>query len=110
LNEVTGKESNSGTAFSDLNWGKATRDYLVSVRGLKQKTLATILEMALDVYNKTDSKRSKSLAVSQDDLDDEPGWRANLVDLSDDGDCKRHPTFQSFPTVLIADLTESVTA
>ncbi|KAH9954837.1 hypothetical protein BGW80DRAFT_1566494 [Lactifluus volemus] len=86
LNEVTGKESNSGTAFSNLNWGKATRDYLVSVRGLKQKTLATILEMALDVYNKTDSKRSKSLAVSQDDLDDEPGWRANLVDLSDDGD------------------------
>ncbi|OAX35368.1 hypothetical protein K503DRAFT_657982, partial [Rhizopogon vinicolor AM-OR11-026] len=32
LNKATGKESNSTMAFSELNWGTATRDYYLSIK------------------------------------------------------------------------------
>lgn len=94
LNEVTGKESTSRTDFSDQNWGKATREYLVSIEALKPKALTTILKMASDVYNKTDLGQPEAVAQG---LGNEPNLsqRANLVDLSDDDNCKWHPSFRS---------------
>jgi hypothetical protein len=101
LNELTGKESTTGTAFSDGNWGDTTRQYLESVEDLNPEALAAILNEALDIFNRPNSRRSKSLAVAQETLGYEPNRRAHLVDLSScdddsDADCKRHPIFLVF--------------
>ncbi|KAH9957658.1 hypothetical protein BGW80DRAFT_1565257 [Lactifluus volemus] len=94
LNELTGKESTTGTAFSDGNWGDTTRQYLESVEDLNPEALAAILNEALDIFNRPNSRRSKSLAVAQETLGYEPNRRAHLVDLSscdDDSDADLNP-------------------
>jgi hypothetical protein len=46
INLATGKESSTATAFTEANWGKATRAYLKSVNALDEDTLNEIIDNA----------------------------------------------------------------
>jgi hypothetical protein len=84
LNKATGKESGYETAFSEANWGDATRAYRKIVDDtLRLSSMETIITRASEYYKESRKKALKSLTASQPTNLDTPGFSAELVDLSD---------------------------
>ena len=96
FNYYSGKESMRQTGFSDTSWGKATRAYAVSARGLTNKKFDNIVQEA-SKYIVIKSNRARKKATDAEvieiiDVDDDDE-RACLVDVSDGDDyCKSYFT------------------
>ncbi|EGO26962.1 hypothetical protein SERLADRAFT_414791 [Serpula lacrymans var. lacrymans S7.9] len=76
LNRATGKTTGSHVAFSDTNWGEATRYYATSIKALKQETMDDIVAKASTYV--VGKGRSKQPATSTDGGADP---RARLADV-----------------------------
>jgi len=83
FNLSTGKESMRQTGFSDVAWGKVTRGYAKSARGLKKVKFDAVVEEAQEFVKPTRG-RGKSTQLTEVIDVDEDDERACLVDNSDD--------------------------
>lgn len=81
LNHSTGKESMRQTGFSDTAWGKATRGYAKSARGLANTKFEAIVKDAQEFMKPIRARnRDPTEVIDIDDDDDDE--RACLVDNS----------------------------
>jgi hypothetical protein len=90
LNLATGKESNAVTAFTEANWGKATRGYLKSINALDLDRFNEIVEIAKGYSITNQSGRSSLTSLDQIEEVDE---RALLLEggydsASESGDAR----------------------
>lgn len=84
VNQVSGKESGYESAFSEANWGDATRSYRKSVdEKLRASSIKIIMLRSKEYYNETKKRALKSLTDTQPIDVDAPDPRAELIDLSD---------------------------
>ncbi|KAG2142985.1 hypothetical protein DEU56DRAFT_733389 [Suillus clintonianus] len=67
LNKALGKTSTAQGAFSDTNYGVATRGYMKSINCLDESVLQDIWECAKEIA----SKRCRAAPILVDDSDDE---------------------------------------
>jgi len=82
INAATGKESAHDRAFTEANWGLATRSYLSTIRNnLRPGSFAKIVVKARDFAKLSRRGGGTSLGEMADEDD-----RALLVDVSDDDD------------------------
>jgi hypothetical protein len=80
LNLSSGKDSTRPTGFSDMAWGKATRNYAKSARSLPKAKLDVIIKEAQEHVKHTRNRTTDNTEVIDVDKDDE---RACLVYVSD---------------------------
>ncbi|KAG1878919.1 hypothetical protein F4604DRAFT_1579689 [Suillus subluteus] len=85
LNKASGKNSNAQKAFSDTNYGVATRDYMKSINRLKDSVLQDIWEQMKEIAVK---RRGVPLTLDEDSEDE----RALIFD-------SWYCTFSSFNSV-----------
>jgi len=78
-------ESGRSTAFNDSAWGDVSRSYMISARKLKEKSIKEIIQTAKQFVRCARRRGRGALMTSTDSVDD---VRANLVDESDDEECK----------------------
>ncbi|MGH7238926.1 MAG: hypothetical protein ACREHG_02550 [Candidatus Saccharimonadales bacterium] len=84
VNVVTGKESSKCMAFTEVNWGAITRNYLVSIKNLRDGSSAKIVAQA-QVYAKVGQRDSVSQPSKPGEMElDQHDERALLMDVSDD--------------------------
>jgi hypothetical protein len=81
VNTTTGKESAKDRAFNESNWGAATRNYLRSVRNLRENSFQDILASAQSFVR---LGRQGDSQLSRGDMEVDEDERALLVDPSDD--------------------------
>lgn len=109
INLSTGKESMRQTGFSDVSWGKVTRDYALSARSLADTKVDAIIQDAKEflkpIRSRNKATNSMEIINIDDDGDDE---RAHLIDYSDDEwnwlDLRKY-IFVSLPFVTSSSLT-----
>jgi ABC-type uncharacterized transport system permease subunit len=83
MNLATAKESMRQTGFSDVAWGKATRNYAKSACSLSDAKFDIIIKEAKEFMKPIRGRKTtQATEVIDVDEDDE---RACLVDNSDDG-------------------------
>ncbi|KAG1853928.1 hypothetical protein DFJ58DRAFT_728062 [Suillus subalutaceus] len=75
LNKVTGKASNALKAFSDTNYGEATRGYMKSINQLRESVLQDVWERTKEIAVKR--RHGGASTILDEDSDDE---RAIIVD------------------------------
>jgi hypothetical protein len=94
FNLSTGKDSMCQTGFSDVAWGKVTRGYAKSARGLKKVKFDTVVEEAQEFIKPTRGCGKSTQLTEVIDVDEDE--RACLVDNSDSEseECK-----SAFPSV-----------
>ncbi|KAG1797498.1 uncharacterized protein HD556DRAFT_1194263, partial [Suillus plorans] len=68
LNKASGKASNARKAFSDTNYGVATRGYMKSINRMKESVLRDIWERTKDI---TAKRHGVPLIPDKDDSEDE---------------------------------------
>ena len=84
LNLSTGKESMRQTGFSDVAWGKTTREYATSIRSLTNAKFDAIVKAARLFAKPTRAHNRSNDAAEVIDVDaDKEPERACLVDISD---------------------------
>ncbi|KAG1806681.1 uncharacterized protein HD556DRAFT_1224452 [Suillus plorans] len=74
LNKALGKTSNARKAFSDTNYGMATRGYMKSINRMKESVLRDVWECTKDIA----AKRRGVPLIPDEDSEDE---RALIFDI-----------------------------
>jgi hypothetical protein len=83
VNANTGRESSKDRAFTEANWGPATRNYLISIQdNLRPGSFDKIVAKAQSFMKH--GRRDKSQSSQFGEMDEETDERAILVDISDD--------------------------
>ena len=87
VNLSTGKVSMRQTGFSDVAWGKATRNYAKSARSLAHAKFDTIIRDAKEFLKPIRSRnKNTDVEIINIDDDDDEDERGHLVDNSVDSD------------------------
>src|SRR5262245_49723709 len=85
-NKASGKESSKETAFSFVQWGEKTMEYLAMIQDdLHETSRRKIIEQAYEKY-KNNQRSQRSISVSSMDIDEPQRPRRCIRDLSDDED------------------------
>jgi hypothetical protein len=80
MNPATGKESSIDTVFNELNWGVATRNYLISIKNLREGSFAKVV-MNAQAYAKLSRRGADSQPTWMGETEEDD--HALLVDVSD---------------------------
>ena len=89
VNKVSGKDSTVAYAFNEMNWGEDSREYLDDIQGLRDASIAEIVEKAKGIA----SRRIRSISrVTTIDDQGSRRQRRRLVDVPDNSE---NCTFQS---------------
>jgi hypothetical protein len=79
MNYSTGKNSMRQTGFSDAAWGKVSRSYTKSARGLDDEKFSSLVDDAQVFVKRT---RARNRTTDDVEVNDEEDERACLIDYS----------------------------